>query len=129
MGIRVDESQWPVVTARWQGAVRDEEVKSFLAWMEHWLAREQRFGLLLDARAAGLLSRAQRATILAYMKRHAAPSAKFLVQALVINNAVVRALYNSIRRVFPHPYPSRIFTLPKPAREWLEAQLGVTPPP
>ena len=54
MGVRIDESQWPLVLVRWQGVATDPETAFFLAEVDRWLVRRQSFGLLIDSRAQAL---------------------------------------------------------------------------
>jgi hypothetical protein len=46
-----------------------------------------------------------------------------LIQALVIDNPLVRALYFAVSWAFPMGFPSRVFSDVDSANAWLEAQL------
>jgi len=127
MGVQVDESQWPLVAVRWEGAVSDAEVGSFLAWMDYWLERGRRFGVLIDARGSLGLSARQRDQVVAHLRSRAPRSAKLLVQALVMDHALQRTLYAVIAAVFPYPFPSKVFAATPSARAWIERELSTAP--
>jgi hypothetical protein len=126
-----DESQWPRVEVRWTGVVTDAELTDFLGRMDGWLGRGVPFSLLLDSRGALGLDSGQRKRVVEYMNRHAAPTGALLVQAVVFDNPIQRALYFAILWAFPMPFPSKTFAEVEPARRWLDMQLrskGGEPP-
>ena len=122
--LSIDETQWPIVTVRWSGAPSDQEVQRILRQMDQWLARRERFGLLLDSRGASGLSPEQRNEVVGYMKQHASLTAPFLVQAIVIDNLIQRTLFYGINLIFPNQFESKVFSDPASARRWLGAVLG-----
>lgn len=124
MGFELDESDWPIVVARWDGTVSDGELRVALGRLDVWLTRGERFGVLLDSRAGGGFSPAQRSMIIAHMKANAERTARFLVQAAVIDNVLQRSLFYAINLLFPSPFPSKTFRSPELAREWLQAMLA-----
>jgi hypothetical protein len=128
MGFEVDESNWPIVAARWQGTVSDGELNVALNRISTFLARGERFGMLLDSRGGGGLSPEQRAAIIAHMKSHAELTRKYLVQAAVVDNLLQRTLFYAVNLIFPNPFPSRTFSEPEAARRWLTEQLALPPP-
>ena len=119
----VDDSAWPIVSVRWGGDVSDEDVRAFLARLDGWFAKGQRFGLLLDARGGGDLTELQRATVLQHMRDTAHSSPSLLVQGFVQDKAIHRVLYTVMSAVFPLPFPSKMFPEPESARVWLEDKL------
>jgi hypothetical protein len=120
----LDDSGWPIVKARWTGAVSDQEIQSVLVAMDAWLARGERFGFLLDARGGKGLSADQRRNVVTHMKTAAPLTAKFLVQAIVHDNAVLRTLDNTIGWMLPRPFVSKTFADPEIALMWLHQQLA-----
>jgi hypothetical protein len=122
MDFQLDETQWPLVQARWT-SLEGGTLTAFLKRMDSWLARKERFGLLLDSRGAGPMPPEQRKLVLDHMRANAALTAKYFVQAVVIDNLVQRTLFHAIRLVFPSPFPNRIFSDPDAARSWLNEQL------
>ena len=128
-GIAVDDAAWPLVTMRWQGSVTDGAVAEFLVQMDRWLDRGERFGLLLDTRGSRGLTPDQRGVLLAYMKRRADATHRLLVQAVVIDNQIIRALYAAFNWIFPMRFVTSTFSDPDTARTWLLAQLSATPTP
>ena len=120
----VDETAWPIVSVRWEGEVTDGDLRAFLARLDGWLARGQRFGLLLDARAGSDLNGEQRAMVLSHMRATAEKSGTLLVQAFIQDKAVHRVLYSVMSTVFPLPFPSKMFPEPESARLWLADKLS-----
>lgn len=123
MDFQIDETQWPLVTLRWT-SIEGGSLTTFLARMDVWLARKQRFGLLLDTRGAGALRPEQRKLVLDHMRANAALTREYFVQAVVADNLVQRTLYHAVRLLFPSPFPTRLFSDPEPARRWLSEQLS-----
>lgn len=119
MALKIDESEWPLVVVRWEGELGDAEVEGIFTHMDHWLVREQRFGLLIDSRGGGGLSPEQRGRVIEYMKREAPRTELWLVQAMVIDNLVQRTLFYGINLIFPNKFLSKVFADPASARAWL----------
>lgn len=121
----VDESEWPLVVVRWEGAVDDITIAAFLLKMDEWLQRGQRFALLIDSRGARGMSPEQRTRVIAHMKRQAALTERFLVQAIVLDSLMQRTLFWGINLVFKNPFPSKVFASPAEARAWLTSMLKI----
>jgi hypothetical protein len=128
MDLDVDETAWPIVTVRWVGIPSDSTLTTFLGCMDHWLARGQRFGLLLDTRSAAGLSPEQRVRVLGHMKSQASLTARYYVQAVVIGGAVQRTLFYGVNVIFRNPFPSKVFSEPEAARAWLSSELAKPQP-
>jgi hypothetical protein len=124
MGYRLDESAWPIVVAEWHGSMTDDELTRALAALDGLLARRQRFGLLLDARGAAGLSPEARGRLVTHMKENAAVTAKYLVQAGVIDSVLHRTLFYAVNLLFPNPFPAKLFSQPESARAWLAQKLA-----
>ncbi len=124
MEVEFDESGWPIVVARWVGSNLDADILPILARLDGWLARGERFGLLIDARGAGGLSPEQRALVLTHMKDNAALTTERLVQATVFDNLIQRTLYYGVNLLFPSPFPSKVFGDVAAADAWLRATLA-----
>jgi hypothetical protein len=102
----------------------ESDLASFLWRMDAWLARGQRFGLLIDSRGASGMSPEQRAALIAHMKSRAAITTRVLVQAVVLDSLLQRTLFYAVNLLFPNPFPSKIFGDPEAARLWLSAELA-----
>lgn len=120
----IDEKDWPIVVVYWQGPLAEADLSAFLGRMDVWLAREQRFGLLIDSRAAQGMSPEQRVRVVEHMKQRAASTSRLLVQAIVLDSLLQRTLFYGINLLFPNPFPSRIFKSPDEAQSWLGRELG-----
>jgi hypothetical protein len=119
MGFEYDDQSWPIVTARWSGSVTDHDVDAMLSRIDGYLGRQQRFGLLIDSRGGGGFSPEQRQRVLAHMKRQAPLTARWLAQAVVIDNLIQRTLYFGFQLLMPTPFPSKAFADIDAARAWL----------
>ena len=124
MEVEFDESGWPIVVARWIGSNLDADISPVLARIDGWLARGERFGLLIDARGAKGLSPEQRALVIDHMKANAALTAERMVQATVFDALVQRTLFYAVNLLFPNPFPSKVFGDVESAHAWLEATLA-----
>jgi hypothetical protein len=124
MGFEYDDRKWPIVTVRWSGTVTDRDLDGALARIDEYLRRERRFGFLIDSRGGGGFSPEQRQRVLAHMKRESQLTARFVVQAVVIDNLIQRTLYYGIRMLFPPPFPSKAFADIEAAQAWLESEIA-----
>ena len=128
MVVPIDEANWPLVVVRWEGEMSDAELSSFLAKLDSWLARHERFGLLLDSRNAKGMSPEQRTRVIGHMKQSAALTTDYLVQAIVLDSLMQRTLFYGINLIFPNPFPSKVFGDVEQARAWLLGELGRSRP-
>lgn len=121
--MEVDESEWPLLVVRWRGRATDADLDAFFLALDGWLARDEVFGLLLDSRGAEGVSSEQRHRIIAEIKRTAPLLERNLIQAVVFDNAIQRALYFAVAWAFPMPFPSKSFGEVDSARVWLQLQI------
>ena len=111
------------MTVRWQGEIADAELRAGLADLDRWLSLGLPFTLLIDARGGWPFSAAQRSSVVAHINAHRRTTERLLVQAVVIDNALIRALYYAVNWAVPLPFPSKVFADVEPARAWLAVQL------
>lgn len=123
MQVPIDETRWPLVSVRWAGAISDQWMHEFLAKMNEWLARRERFALLLDSRGARGISPESRKLLIGHMKDNAELTARYLVQAIVLDNLMQRTLFYGINLIFPNPFPSKVFADVEEASAWLSSEL------
>ncbi len=126
MNTFIDETEWPIVVVQWHGPLGEAELRAFLARLDTWLQRGERFGLLIDSRAAQGMSPEQRVQVIDHMKQRAPLTSRLLVQAIVLHSLIQRTLFYGINLLFPNPFPSKVFASPEPARAWLDATLKVS---
>lgn len=122
--VEIDDRGWPYIDVRWQGAATDDQIAGFLAGMDRWLAMGTRFGVLVDSRGAQGMSSAQRKLVTAHMKKNETANRRLLGHAIVMDNAIQRALYAAINWVQPMAFASKSFSELEPARAWLKEQVG-----
>jgi hypothetical protein len=122
--LEIDDSAWPIVVARWQGRPSDASLAASLARMDGWLARGERFGLLIDSRGGEGFTPEQRTLLVKHMKRNVERTEKYLVQAVVADNLISRTLYWGVQLLFPSPFPSKVFGNIDAARTWIVETLG-----
>src|SRR5262245_35248042 len=119
MSVVIEESEWPLVVARVQGSPTDAEFSNVLTRMDVWLSRARRFAFLMDARGGGSFSPEQRHLLLKYMKEKAELTQQFLIQAIVIDNLVMRTVFYGVNVLFPNRFESKVFARTDDARAWL----------
>ena len=124
MSFEYDDLSWPIVKARWSGTVTDQAVEAALSRVDAYLARGERFGLLIDSRGGGGFSPEQRNRVLSHMKARAEVTARLLVQAVVIDNLIQRTLYYALHLFFRSPFPSQVFADTEAAEAWLESVIA-----
>ena len=123
MGLTFDDARFPCVEVTWAGTITDGELTDFTLRMDGWFARGGPFSLLVDARDAAALTSAQRQALLAHMRQTAAQADGALVQAIVLDNAFLRAFYFGLLWAIPMGFPSKSFAEVEAARAWLVEQL------
>jgi hypothetical protein len=121
--MEIDDSQWPLLWVKWRGKATDADIDRFYEIFDTYLARGQTIGLLLDSRGAEGLSSDQRKQTIAHMRRIAPQTEKQLIQAIVFDNPIQRALYFAVTWAYSMPFPSKSFGDVEDARAWLQAQL------
>ncbi|HEX6276768.1 MAG TPA: STAS/SEC14 domain-containing protein [Polyangiaceae bacterium] len=126
MDFQFDETSWPIVVLRWQGRPTDASVTAGLARLDAFLARKERFGLIVDSRGSTALTPEQRGMMLAHMKRNMEENEKYLVQAFVANDFIARTLYWGVQLFMPPPFPSKVFGEFEAARAWVADVLGAS---
>ena len=119
----IDESGWPIVTMQWHGIPTDTDMTQFLARIDGWLDRGERFGLLVDPLGSGVLTPEQRVRTIGHMKANAPRTSRLLVQAIVIQSRIQRTLFYGINLIFPNPFPSKVFAEASAARLWLLSEI------
>lgn len=119
----IDESAWPIVTMQWQGIPTDTDMTQFLARIDGWLDRGERFGLLVDPLGSGVLTPEQRVRTIGHMRANATRTSRLLVQAIVIQSRIQRTLFYGINLIFPNPFPSKVFAEASAARLWLLSEI------
>ena len=123
MDFEFDESSWPVVVLRWQRRPSDASMIAGLARIDSFLARGERFGLIIDSRGSLGLTPEQRAMLVGHMKQNVELNKKYLVQALVATDLISRTLYWGVQLVMPPPFPSKVFRDFDAARAWVVEML------
>ena len=119
MGFTVDDTEWPLVVIRWEDELTEAGLHAALRRMDEFLARKEVFGVLVDLRHGESFAPEHRVILVAHMKANAALTAKYLIQAVVVESLFQRTLYYAVSLISRSPFPSRIFSEPAPAREWL----------
>jgi hypothetical protein len=124
LSFTIDESKFPVVALTHSQSVSDDDLAQVLAAIDRWLAKGEPFALLIDSRGGLPFSAEQRASIVEHMKANRAATEQLLVQALVIDNPLLRAFYYAVSWAAPMPFPSKVFSEVATAREWIDLQLS-----
>ena len=128
MEFEADDSGWPIVVTR-LGEVSERTMVQMLGLMDQWIARGERFGLIIDLRGTGGLTPEARAMVVRHIKENGPLLAKLYVQAAVSDTLRQRTLYFAMQLLAPPPFPSKVFKEIEPARAWLSETLGIAATP
>ncbi|MEM8641050.1 MAG: ABC transporter ATP-binding protein [Cyanobacteria bacterium P01_G01_bin.54] len=135
--LTIDDSRWPIVSAHFQGMASSEEMAQFYARSEDWLARQERFCLIVqrddaeDAEEEGKRSPAvkqMRKEGMAWLKAHKPQNSQYCAGvAMVPDSAKLVMLWGPIvGRMVQNMYgcPGRVFRSQTEAAAWAAQQLG-----
>jgi hypothetical protein len=130
--IDVEDTGWPTVIVRVQGAPTGLQVSAYLARIDTMLARKDAYALLVLAGKEVSLGFQQRRLLTRHVRTNAAKIALYNVgTAFVIRSPVARALLAAMMAVFPQPSPHAVVSTEDEARAFLRMRLtatGVSPP-
>ncbi|NEQ99867.1 MAG: ABC transporter ATP-binding protein, partial [Cyanothece sp. SIO2G6] len=135
--VSIDDSRWPVVSARFQGAGTPAEMAEFYARFEQWLAKQEPFALVLqrdNAEAAeeqGKRSPAvkqMRKEGMAWTKAHKSQISQYCAGvAMVPDSAKLIKLWGPIVGTITktmYGCPGKVFSSTEHAKVWATEQLG-----
>ena len=123
--LEVEESGWPIIVARHLGPVTDDDLNTLFELVQECLDRRERFGLMLDLREGiGDMSPAQRKRVVEHIRSTADRSGTGMVQAIIYDHPLHRAMYERMSQLYPLPFPSKAFPEPESARVWLLDKLS-----
>jgi hypothetical protein len=120
MGYEIDDSRWPLVSARATKHLSDvAATDASYRKLESILRREQRFLLVFDMRGASSTP-SRRRKFLDWGQRNAGPLTRLLVAgAIVAGSAVERGFVTASLWVRTPPWPMRVFSDASEAETWL----------
>jgi hypothetical protein len=123
-GPTFDESGWPILVATYAQTMTREEGEAFYAALHAYLERNQRFGVLLDARPADIPTATERARIVRFMKETSATSARLTAGiAVVMKTTGGRGVLTAVLWLYAPPFPIRAFSTLADGRRWLRERL------
>ncbi|MGD1861230.1 MAG: ABC transporter ATP-binding protein [Leptolyngbyaceae cyanobacterium] len=136
--VTIDDSRWPVVSARFQGTGTPTDMAQFYAQFEAWLAKQEKFALVIqrdDAEAAEAESKRSPAAKqmrkegIAWTKAHKPQIAQYCAGvAMVPDSTKLLAVWGPIvAKVTQNMYgcPGKVFGSLDEAKGWAAAQLGL----
>jgi ATP-binding cassette subfamily B protein len=134
--LTIDDSRWPLVFIHFQGTDTHETMEQFYNCFEGWLARQERFSLVIrrsDAEAAesnrSPAAKELRKLGIAWTKVHKPQISQYCAGvALLADSAKLIALWSPIvAKVTQNMYgcPGRVFGSPLEAEQWAASQLGI----
>jgi hypothetical protein len=107
--ITFDDSLWPLVILRAQGAPTDQEMKEYQARSLSYLARGEKYVTIADLSQLSMLSATQRRMQAEYLQENAAAlRERLLGNATIINSAPLRLALSIIMPFKPTPMPFTI---------------------
>ena len=136
--VTIDESRWPLVSARFQGAGTPEEMDRFYTRFEAWLAKQERFALVLqrdNAEAAEEQSKGSpevkqmRKDGIAWTKAHKPEVSQYCAGvAIVPDSAKLLKLWGPmVAKVTQNMYgcPGKVFASVDEAKTWASDRLDI----
>jgi hypothetical protein len=130
MGVPVfDDAAWPILQITYAPTMSAYEAEIYYARIASYLARGERFAVLMDARPASVPSAVERARIAQFMEE-TAPRSSHQVSglALVVDTFLGRGVLTAVQWLTQPPFPIRAFGGVPEALEWLRASLAPPAP-
>lgn len=122
--VELDDSRFPLVTARFLGTATDEEFEAYLKSLEQLWLRKQRYALILDASEHVSSTARQRGMQAKWLADHDATLRQLSVaSAFVITSAVVRGIATAVFWLQPMPMPHTIVATRAEAESFCIEQL------
>lgn len=112
----IDDRDWPVVRVTYDGPFTDDELRDYLAAMERFVARGERWGILSDGRLAARPTALQRQMITEKAKN---PDPNMVALAMVTDSAVVRGAMRAMMWVMRPKYQVHTCDSLSAASRWL----------
>ncbi|MEM9818404.1 MAG: ABC transporter ATP-binding protein, partial [Cyanobacteria bacterium P01_D01_bin.6] len=136
--VTIDDSRWPLVSVRIQGMGTPDEMTCFYNHFEEWLAKRERFALVLqrkDAEAAeqagkrSPVAKQMRKEGIAWTKVHKPEISQYCAGvAMVPDSAKLIKLWGPmVAKVTQNMYgcPGKVFSSLDEAKDWAAEQLGL----
>ncbi len=124
----IDESQWPEVLVTYPSVIDDRMLQCVLQRQEEFFRRGEPYTLIVDARAGGAPSRAQRRLISEHMIAHREQVQRLLrACAMVMSSPAVRGAVAALQWLNPPLFPVRMFSSLDQARAWTSELLAPAP--
>ena len=122
---QVDDSRWPLVFAKVQGTLNDEETKAWFAAQGRSLERGERFATVVDCTELEQWTAKHRAANVAFLKGCGPTMGKLLVGCgLAMRNPVIRGAATAMSWISPFPHPIKYVATVAEAEAYARAQLA-----
>lgn len=129
MSLRIDDSEWPVVTIQAKGQIEEEDVAYYLSWWSMAFGWHGQHSVIIDIRDGADLDNPLRRRLARWLREHVAVlRERRRGVAFVTDSLVTRAAIAATFMVFTPPYPKAVFSTTDEARKWAFGTLGLTPP-
>ncbi|MEO1350910.1 MAG: ABC transporter ATP-binding protein [Cyanobacteria bacterium J06635_15] len=136
--VTIDDSRWPLVSAHFQGMGTPEEMNRFYRCFEAWLAKRERFALVLQrdnaeaAEAQGKRSpvaKQMRKDGIAWTKAHKPDISQYCAGVAMVPDSVklIKLWGPMVAKVTQNMYgcPGKVFGSVDEAKTWAADQLGI----
>ncbi len=120
MSIALDDSRWPVVTIRWEGATTDDEMAAHLERIDEILARRQPWLSIIEvASGSGTPSPRQMNLQAEYIRRNQAVIREYsLGTVFVVGSIMMRTVLRGVLTFQPPPDEHKIVATLEEAQAW-----------
>lgn len=124
MAYVLDRTRMPLVVLRCEGRIDDDAYAAHLRAYGDLLGVGQRFGMVVDARAAEAIPWSQRRMQSAFLTDHAETFTRLCVgEAFVITSPLVRAALKAVLFFAPPPHPYAVVSTVEQGTAWIRARL------
>ncbi len=124
-GVRIDQSQWPLLIVITPGKMTDEGLEDFLdSYSDIIKSQGERYALVLDVSNTQKLNPIQRKKLVNMMetnrefnKEHCAGC------AMVFSSKILRGILTAIFWIHKPPHPTKVFTAQQEAINWAKSMV------
>jgi hypothetical protein len=123
--IKFDDSHWPLIITRLQGAATDEQCEEYLARGTAYLQRGELYVSIIDMSQLAMPTAAQRQRQTEWLKEHEVLMRQHLLGcALIVTSPLIRLVLSTTFHIIPMPTPHVVVQGLAEAVQWTTARLA-----
>jgi hypothetical protein len=123
--ITSDDSHWPLLISRFQGAATDEQYEEYLARGTAYLQRGELYVSIIDMGQLAMPTPSQRQRQTEWLKAHQVLMRERLLGcALIVPSPIIRLMLSAIFHIIPMPTPHVVIQDMAEGVKWATARLA-----